>query len=93
MLPSRSFTTEDRARWGEGWRPNTGHRQSLGLMVGRSRGEDVPHPSAEDLDGQMSRQSTVILRWVDVLGLPKDRVRHVLLLPRACGLRRAWWRW
>ena len=76
------FTTEDRALWGEGLEADTPDIVIAGPdWFVAVEAKMFHNPSAEDLDGQMSRQSTVISRWVEVLGLPKDRVRHVLLLP------------
>jgi hypothetical protein len=38
--------------------------------------------NAADLSSQISRQRKVLSRWIEVLGLPEERVRHVLLLPQ-----------
>lgn len=76
------FTTEDRALWGSDLDADTPDV----VIAGPDRLVAVEakmfhNPNAADLTAQMSRQAKVISRWVEVLGLPEERVKHVLLLP------------
>lgn len=76
------FTAEDRERWGSGLDADTPDVVIAGPdWLVAVEAKMFHNPNASDLNAQMSRQAKVISRWVDVLGLPKNRVMHVLLLP------------
>ncbi|MCD9153130.1 hypothetical protein [Aeromicrobium duanguangcaii] len=76
------FTPEDRERWGTGLEADTPDVVIAGPdWLVAVEAKMFHNPSRADLNAQMWRQAKVISRWVEVLGLSEERVRHVLLLP------------
>ena len=76
------FTADDRERWGGALDADTPDVVIAGPdWLVAIEAKMFHNPSAADLNGQMTRQSKVISRWIEVLGLPTERVKHVLLLP------------
>lgn len=76
------FTVEDRARWGNDSEADTPDVVIAGAdWLVAVEAKMFHNPSAVALAGQMSRQSKVTSRWIDVLDLDPARVVHVLLLP------------
>ncbi|WP_109506845.1 hypothetical protein [Nocardioides speluncae] len=88
------FTEEDRERWGSDLDADTPDIVIAGPdWILAVEAKMFHNPSAASLSSQMSRQSKVLSRWIDVLGLPEERVTHVLLLPKALAAASAGHGW
>ncbi len=78
------FTPQDRERW-----PELVEADTPDVVIGGPdwlvavEAKMFHSPTAADLDTQMRRQAAVIEMWIARLGLHRDRVAHVLLLPEA----------